>query len=189
MEEVLILVDHNDQPVGFGNKLEVHQTGTLHRAFSIFIFNSDGHMLLQQRSATKYHSGKLWTNTCCGHPRHGEDIDTAAHRRLQEEMGFNCYLQKVGAITYQARVSNELIENEFDHIFIGKFDDNPVPNPAEVEHWKWISAPDLLVRIEAQPDDFTIWFKKILMEADGCLEHWQTIANMQTPKQNNSNKK
>lgn len=176
-EERLTLVDEYDFPIGFGNKLQVHQDGTLHRAFSIFVFDSHGHLLLQQRAADKYHSGGLWTNTCCGHPRHGENTDVAAHRRLREEMGFDCVLQKVTTITYKARVSNNLVEHEYDHVFIGLFNGAPAPNPDEASDWRWIETPTLLEMIETQPDVFTVWFKTILNEADdGCLELWKMLA-------------
>lgn len=175
MDEVLILVDQYDHAIGVGNKLQVHQDGVLHRAFSIFIFDSDGRLLLQQRAKDKYHSGGLWTNTCCGHPRHGENNDDAAHRRLMEEMGFDCPLQEVAAITYRASVSNHLIEHEFDHIYVGRFNSEPVPNPDEASNWFWIATPALLEWIAVQPQVFTVWFIKILNEAgDGCLEVWKS---------------
>jgi len=177
MEEMLILVDQHDRAVGVGNKLQVHRDGALHRAFSIFLFDSHGRVLLQQRAADKYHSGGLWTNTCCGHPRHGENTDAAARRRLVEEMGIDCDVQKVASITYRARVSNNLIEHEYDHIYVGLFDGDPVPNPVEASDWEWIDTPALLELIDTQPDVFTVWFKKILHEAgDGCLEFWKSRA-------------
>lgn len=177
MEEVLILVDQHDHAVGVGNKLQVHQDGILHRAFSIFVFDSHGRLLLQQRAADKYHSGGLWTNTCCGHPRHGENNDAAAHRRLKEEMGFDCDLSKVAVITYQAQVSNNLIEHEYDHIYAGMFERDPVPDPAEASNWIWIETPTLLALIKTQPNIFTVWLKKILNEADdNCLDLWQIQA-------------
>lgn len=174
-EESLILVNKQDQEIGTERKLKVHQEGLLHRAFSIFVFNAHGHLMLQQRALDKYHSGGLWTNTCCGHPRPNETTFSAAHRRLQEEMGFDCDLQEVRTVTYQAKVSNNLIENEFDHIFIGRFDGEPVLNPGEASDWAWIPTPILLEWISVHPHDFTIWFTKILHEAgDGCLEIWKT---------------
>jgi isopentenyl-diphosphate delta-isomerase len=177
MEEVLILVDQHDHAVGIGEKLQVHRDGVLHRAFSIFVFDRHGRLLLQQRASDKYHSGGLWTNTCCGHPRHGESNDAAAHRRLREEMGFDCKLQKVAAITYRAQVSNDLIEHEYDHIYIGLFDGDPVPDPNEASNWAWVKTAALLKLIETQPHTFTVWFKKILDEADaGCLDLWKREA-------------
>jgi isopentenyl-diphosphate delta-isomerase len=174
MEDVLILVDRHDHAVGTGNKLQVHQDGALHRAFSIFVFDRRGRLLLQQRAVEKYHSGGLWTNTCCGHPCHGETDDVAAHRRLAEEMGFDCDLQEVAAITYHAQVSNNLIEHEYDHIYVGLFDGDPTPDPGEASNWVWVETPAVLKLIETQPDTFTAWFRKILHEAgDGCLELWK----------------
>lgn len=173
-EETLILVNQYDQQVGTERKLKVHRDGLLHRAFSIFIFNTKGELMLQRRTLGKYHSGGLWTNTCCGHPRPRETTLAAAHRRLKEEMGFDCHLQEIRTITYQAQVSNNLIEHEFDHIYVGQFDDKPVLNPDEVSDWLCISTPDLLEWIAAQPQVFTVWFIKILSEAGtGCLDDWQ----------------
>ncbi|MGC8851384.1 MAG: isopentenyl-diphosphate Delta-isomerase, partial [Candidatus Micrarchaeia archaeon] len=137
MEQV-ILVDENDRELGVGEKMEVHRNGQLHRAFSIFVFNSDGKLLIHQRAKEKYHSGGLWTNTCCSHPRPGEKLDEAIHRRLVEEMGFDCPLKEVFSFVYQVKFENGLFEHELDHVYIGKFDGDPKPNPAEVMDWKWV---------------------------------------------------
>ncbi|PWL55776.1 MAG: isopentenyl-diphosphate delta-isomerase [Clostridium cadaveris] len=158
MEEV-ILVDTNDSEIGKMEKMQAHVEGSLHRAFSIFIFNSKGELLLQQREKGKYHSGGLWTNTCCSHPRVGEDINEAVHRRLKEEMGFDCDLSEKKTFLYHAKFDNDLIEHELDHIFIGYYNGVPIPNKEEVENWKWISTKDLKKELEAQPDKFTYWFK------------------------------
>lgn len=172
MDELLILVDANDQQTGVANKLKAHQEGLLHRAFSLFVFDSRGWLLLQRRAPEKYHSGGLWTNTCCGHPRDGEPTEDAAHRRLGEEMGFDCALQEVTAFIYEAQVPGGLIEHEFDHVFIGRHDGEPVPNPAEASDWMWIAPCQLLSWMDAEPDLFTVWFKEILVSSGDQLEQW-----------------
>lgn len=172
MDELLILVDHNDQQIGTGHKLPIHHEGLLHRAFSLFIFNRHGHLLLQRRALTKYHSAGYWTNSCCGHPRPGESTAQAAHRRLGEEMGFDCPLEEVTTLIYKAHVPGNLIEHELDHIFIGRFDGDPLANTDEVSQWQWIETHALLRWIDAEPQAFTVWFKAIL-DAPSCqLEHW-----------------
>ena len=136
-EEQLVLVNENDQAIGVGEKIHTHVIGALHRAFSVFIFNSTGQLLLQKRSSTKYHSRGLWSNTCCGHPRPGESIVEASQRRLSEEMGFDCDVKEVFEFIYQAKLDNGLYEHEFDHVLVGRFNESPTPNPDEVEDWKW----------------------------------------------------
>lgn len=158
----VILVDHDDNPIGVGDKAATHQQGQLHRAFSVFVFNSAGQMLLQRRARHKYHSGGLWTNACCSHPRPGEATQAAAHRRLQEEMGFDCELEEVFQFTYRAELDNDLIEHEYDHVFVGAYDGDPIPNPAEVADWKWVDVETLLQGAETNPDRYTYWFKLIL---------------------------
>lgn len=169
-EERLVLVDEHDQAVGTGSKLSVHQEGLLHRAFSVFIFNGQGQLMLQQRALGKYHSGGLWTNTCCGHPRPGEAVMEAAHRRLQEEMGFDCPLQEVSQLTYRAQVSSTLIEHEFDHVFVGQFDGEVRPDPDEARDWEWIGIEALNHQIKHTPALFTVWFKAILEQPEARLE-------------------
>jgi isopentenyl-diphosphate delta-isomerase len=159
MEEKVVLVDENDNEVGTERKTRAHQQGRLHRAFSIFVFNSKGELLIQKRAKTKYHSGGLWANTCCSHPRPGEPIEKAAHRRLKEEMGFECELKKAFSFTYRAEFENGLIEHEYDHVFIGKFDGEPQPDPEEVEDWKWVDTEELKKDIKENPDSYTYWFK------------------------------
>ncbi|MES2587452.1 MAG: isopentenyl-diphosphate Delta-isomerase [Bacteroidota bacterium] len=163
-EEQLILVDENDHELGFMPKLEVHQKGLLHRAFSILIFNSKGEFLIQKRADGKYHSSNLWTNTCCSHPRKGEIIIDAAHRRLKEEMGFDCELNFAYKFIYKTDFENELVEHEFDHVFLGEFNENPLPNPSEVSDFKWIRLSDLRNDMQKSPEKYTFWFKKILQE-------------------------
>jgi isopentenyl-diphosphate delta-isomerase len=159
MKEKVILVDKNDKEVGIGEKMETRLTGKLHRAFSIFIFNSQGELLLQKRAKTKYHSGGLWTNTCCSHPRPGELTEKAAHRRLQEEMGFDCQLKEISSFTYKVKFSNDLFEHEYDHVFVGEFNGQPIPNPEEVDDWKWVDLVELKKDIQENPDQYTYWFK------------------------------
>ena len=164
MEEFVILVDENDAEIGKAKKLGAHQKGLLHRAFSIFIFNSSGEMLLQQRALGKYHSGGLWTNACCGHPRPGETILNAAKRRLMEEMGITCELESKYAFTYKANLDNNLIEHEVDHVLIGKFDGEFLFNSAEVSNFKWMGIEELKDDIAKSPQDFTVWFRMSLEE-------------------------
>ena len=157
--ENVILVDEKDNQVGLMPKLEAHQKGLLHRAFSVFIFNSDYKLLLQKRASSKYHSGGLWTNTCCSHPRDGEDIIDAANRRLNEEMGIKTSLRKVFDFIYTAELDNNLIENEFDHVFYGVYDTDPILNKEEAEDYKWIDMETLKNDIENNKDQYTVWFK------------------------------
>lgn len=162
--ECVILVDKNDNSIGIMEKMEAHVKAELHRAFSVFIFNSKGELLLQRRAAHKYHSPSLWTNTVCSHPREGETTDGAAHRRIFEEMGMDCDFKEVFCFLYKANVGQGLIEHEYDHVFIGKSDNVPVPNADEVDEWKYIKIVDLLSDIDANPDDYTVWFKIALAE-------------------------
>jgi isopentenyl-diphosphate Delta-isomerase len=144
MEDQVILVDENDNEVGAMPKLEAHQKGILHRAFSIFIFNSKGEVLLQQRSSKKYHSANLWSNTCCSHPLPGEAVKTAAQRRLMEEMGMTSNLTSVFNFIYKATLSNSLFEYEYDHVFFGVSELPPIINQEEVRDWKYISYTEWL---------------------------------------------
>jgi len=159
MEELVILVDTNDSPIGQMEKLEAHQKGELHRAFSIFIFNTKGELLLQQRALDKYHSGGLWTNTCCSHPRPGEDNLAAANRRLKEEMGMKANLTPAFSFTYRAKFESGLIEHEYDHVFFGKSDLLPVINKEEVEQYKYINLDTLKQELLLYPDHYTPWLK------------------------------
>ncbi len=156
--EKIILVDEKDNEIGTGEKLKVHQDGKLHRAFSIFVFNSKGELLLQKRSKSKYHTASLWANTCCSHLRPNQDLEKEAKRRLIEEMGINCDLKEVFSFIYKATVG-ELIEYEFDHIFVGRFDGNPKPNKDEVEDWKWIDVDELKKDIDKNPEKYVPWLK------------------------------
>jgi isopentenyl-diphosphate delta-isomerase len=164
----VILVNEQDKPLGSMEKMEAHKAGLLHRAFSIFVFNSNGELLLQQRAQSKYHSGGLWTNTCCSHPQPGEDTNEAAKKRLQEEMGFTTELIKVFDFTYKAAMENGLIEHEFDHVFAGNYD-GPVPfNSEEVMDWSFMSIDELRSQLASHPQKFTSWF----LLAFPKLESW-----------------
>lgn len=158
MQEQVILVDGDDREVGTEEKLRAHLEAKLHRAFSVFILGGDGAFMLQQRARTKYHSGGLWSNTCCGHPRPGETTEQAARRRLREEMGFDCDLQPVAAFEYRLTLAEGLVEYEYDHVFLGRYDGEPVPNPEEVEAWRWASPDSVLADRTAHPHMYTGWF-------------------------------
>ncbi len=147
-------------------KLETHEKGLLHRAFSIFVKNNDGELMLQKRALGKYHSGGLWTNACCGHPRDGEGLMSAAHRRLKEEMGFDCSLKEISSLIYEAALDRGLSENEFLHIFIGEYNNAPAVNPEEASDWRWATLDEIKSDISKNPDDYTYWFKIILKEVE-----------------------
>lgn len=168
-EEEIILVDENDNELGFIPKMEAHERGLLHRAFSVFVFNDAGEMLIQQRALDKYHSPGLWTNTCCSHPGKNEEAEKAAHRRLREEMGFDCELQYVYKFLYRAELENNLIEHELDHVFTGVYNQNPEPNAAEVAAYRWISETQLKAELNSAPQNFTYWFKDIMLRQEGKL--------------------
>jgi isopentenyl-diphosphate Delta-isomerase len=158
MNEHVILVDIEDVAIGTTEKQAAHVTGSLHRAFSVFVLDDAGRMLLQRRAITKYHSGGLWSNTCCSHPRPGESTMAAAQRRLFEEMGFHCPLEVAFSFVYRADVGGGLIEHEYDHVFLGRFNGEPAPHPAEVDDWRWIDLPALLREVRERPGRFTYWF-------------------------------
>ena len=162
MQQKIILVDENDKELGVGDKLKIHREGKLHRAFSVLIFNSKGELLLQKRAKNKYHSAGLWTNTCCSHPAPEESLEESARRRLKEEMGFVCPLERFFAFIYGIKLDNNLFEYEYDHILVGKFDGEPKPNPKEAESWKWTKIEDLERDIRLFPEIYTAWFKILL---------------------------
>ena len=159
MTEYVVLVDELDNKVGLMEKMEAHINPTLHRAFSIFIFNSKNEMLLQQRALSKYHTPGLWTNTCCSHPRDGESLHDATNRRLQEEMGMQCELKEAFCFIYKADVMQGLVEHEFDHVFIGTSDDLPIINKDEVESFRYDTVENIKADIERNPQNYTAWFK------------------------------
>jgi isopentenyl-diphosphate delta-isomerase len=157
--EMVILVDKNDKKIGIEEKMKTHKEGKLHRAFSIFIFNAKKQMLLQRRAESKYYSGGLWSNACCGHPRPGEGTEQAAHRRLKEELGFDCELKELFQLIYKAKLDHGLTEHEFDHIFIGNYDGIIEPNMTEVSATLWQRIDALKEESKRCPQDFTEWFK------------------------------
>ena len=159
MIEQVILVDQSDCQIGVMEKIEAHRQGILHRAFSIFIINNESELLLQQRAINKYHSGGLWTNTCCSHPKPGDSTDQAAKLRLQEEMGIACDLNPVFQFNYKAKLDNGLTEHEIDHVYLGKFNGVPVVNEHEVSDWKYASIPAIQKDLENNPRVYTSWFK------------------------------
>ena len=162
MSEKIILVDEQDQQIGEAEKLQAHKDGALHRAFSVYVFNDKDQLMLQKRDSGKYHCGGMWTNTTCSHPRVGEDVVEAAHRRLQEEMGFDTDLKKVTEFIYRIEFENGLTEHEYLHVFIGRYNQEPQLNPEEAEDWKWISLDDLDQEITNNPTLYTYWMKKTL---------------------------
>ena len=168
--EELILVDAFDRELGVGEKMQVHRAGALHRAFSVFVFDGRGHLLMQKRAADKYHSAGLWSNTACGHPRPGEATREAARRRLHEEMGFDCELREAFEFLYRAELDGALVEHEYDHVFVGTYEGDPVPDPSEVEAWRWVSMGELLRGLSEEPHLYSRWLK-LAVEGD----HWQLL--------------
>ncbi len=164
MEEFVVLVDENDQEIGLMEKLEAHQKGLLHRAFSVLIFNENGEMLLQKRALTKYHSPGLWTNACCSHPRKCETIKDAAKRRLQEELGFSCEVDEKFKFIYKANLDNDLIEHELDYVLIGQYNYDFTPNSLEVDSIRWVNMEQIITEISQNPSHFTEWFKIIMQK-------------------------
>ena len=165
-DALLIAVDAEDRETGVVDKLTAHLDGILHRAFSVFVFDEADRLLLQRRAIGKYHSGGLWSNTCCSHPRAGESLPDAAHRRLREEMGFDCPLQAVFGFVYRAALDRGLVEHEFDHVVVGRFQGAPAPDAGEVEEWKWERVPAIQSQLAEDPGAFTAWFELAL---DGLL--------------------
>lgn len=162
--ERVVLVDENDVAVGTEEKLAAHERALLHRALSVFVFDPAGRLLMQRRALSKYHSGGLWTNTCCSHPRPGEDVIDAAHRRLVEEMGFDCALETAFTFLYHAPFADGLTEHELDHVLIGRFDGAPVANPDEVAEWAWVPPAELEADLARAPGRYTAWFPLALAE-------------------------
>jgi len=162
--EEVILVDADDRPLGAAGKLEAHRDGHLHRAFSVIVHDGKGNLLLQKRHVGKYHSGGLWTNACCGHPRPGEATQAAAARRLSEEMGFNCALRPLGTLIYRADVGGGLVEHELVHLFEGSYSGSVVPDPEEAEDYAWRPLGEIRREAAAAPDRFTVWFRRYLDE-------------------------
>ncbi|WP_319478906.1 isopentenyl-diphosphate Delta-isomerase [uncultured Draconibacterium sp.] len=168
--EKVILVDENDKVLGEMEKMEAHVKGLLHRAISVFIVNSKGEWLIHQRAFNKYHSNGLWTNTCCSHPYPEETSVDAANRRLMEEMGMTAPLQEIFAFTYKEELDNQLTEHELDRVFIGFSDKKPRPNADEVSNWKYINFEELRKDVKNNPDNYTVWFKKIYERVEEHLK-------------------
>jgi isopentenyl-diphosphate delta-isomerase len=164
--EYVILVDEQDNEIGTMEKMQAHEEAKLHRAFSVFVFNDAGEVMIHRRALHKYHSGGLWTNACCSHPRKGETVLEAAHRRLMEEMGFDCELEQQFSFIYKAELDNELTEHELDHVVFGKFNGLPNINPDEVADWKFLKWDDLKTDVANRPEHYTAWFKIALEEVD-----------------------
>jgi isopentenyl-diphosphate delta-isomerase len=164
VEEKVILVDKNDNPIGLMNKLEAHEKALLHRAFSVFVLNDKNELMLQQRAHHKYHSPLLWTNTCCSHQRENETNIQAGTRRLREEMGFETELKEMFHFIYKAPFDNGLTEHELDYVMIGYYNDIPVINKEEVESWKWMKIEEVKNDMLVNPDFYTVWFKIIFEE-------------------------
>ena len=165
----VIVIDADDNAVGTVPKLDAHRNGLRHRAISVVIGDGNGRVLLHRRAIGKYHSGGLWTNTCCSHPRPGEETVHAAVRRLEEEMGIRCPLSFIFAMPYRAQVSDDLIEDEITHVFGGRFAGDPLPNPDEVADWHWMGFEEVARDVEARPELYTVWFRKM------ALEHWNRV--------------
>lgn len=172
MEQELILVDENDRQLGKLGKMQVHRLGLLHRAFSMFVFNTKGELLLQQRADCKYHSPSLWTNTCCSHPVYGEEMAEAIERRLQEEMGMQCAAQFVFSFKYKVDFDNGLVEHEYDHVYFGISNELPVPNLLEVKDWKYVGLAELEKDMLSHPAQYTEWLKICFVEVKA---HFETV--------------
>ncbi len=168
-KEKVILVNRKGRELGTAGKMEAHLKGKLHRAFSIFVFNKQGDLLLQRRNPEKYHSGGLWTNTCCSHPRPGEYTKDAVHRRLMEEMGFNCSIREIFSFIYKVELNNSLIEHEYDHVFFGEYEGVPIPLKGEVIDWKWMGLEELMRGLRKGAEQYTYWFKTAMGIMGGAL--------------------
>jgi len=169
-EELVILVDEQDREIGLMEKMQAHREARLHRAFSIFLFNSKGEMLLQQRAHHKYHSGGLWTNTCCSHPRAGESLKQAADRRLVEEMGMEADMEPIFSFIYRAKLDQGLTEYELDHVLFGNSDAAPELNAEEVADWKYMAPQDVKADVAANPERYTEWFKIVFARVIAWME-------------------
>ena len=164
MNDDLILVDKDDNIVGYADKLHVHKEGLLHRAFSLFVMNQHNELMLQKRAAGKYHSAGLWANTCCSHPLKGEDQKEAIHNRIMFEMGFDCDLSELFRFTYYAELDHDMIEYELDRVYIGNYEGEPRPNPDEVSDWQWMNIEALKKDLEENPKQYVYWLKEAFDE-------------------------
>jgi isopentenyl-diphosphate delta-isomerase len=169
MDDIL-LVDENNNPVGTGEKMDVHRRGILHRCFSIMVYNSKREVLLQKRAAAKYHCSGLWSNACCSHPKPGDHLILAARRRLKEEMGIDIPVREMGVeFIYKVKVG-DLYEFEYDHVLYGQFDGSPSPDPNEADDWKWMAFGDLREDMKINPESYTPWFRLIISQGDSNVE-------------------
>jgi len=168
----IVLVDANDVPQGVASKIEVHLRGLKHRALSVLVRNRTGDMLVHRRNPAKYHSGGLWTNACCSHPRPGEPAGEAARRRLAEEMGVHCEVKPLFTAQYRAAVSNGYIEDEVVHVFGGTYEGPIAPDPAEVAEWKWMPLAKLTEELMRRPERYTIWFRHYFREHYDVIAEW-----------------
>lgn len=175
MAENVILVDELDNEIGLMPKMEAHEKAMLHRAFSVFVFNDKGELMLQQRAKHKYHSPLLWTNTCCSHQRKGESNLVAGKRRLQEEMGFVCELEEVFSFIYKAPFDNGLTEHELDHVMVGRFNEDPIINTEEVEAYKWMDLEAVKEDMVTRPEEYTAWFKIIFEKSYEKIANFNSI--------------
>ena len=173
--ELVNLVDTNGARVGTMEKIAAHRVGALHEAFSIFIVNGRGEMMLQKRAKSKYHSGGLWSNACCGHPRPDEPVFVAAHRRLREEMGFDCELHEVFSLTYKTVFKNNLHEYEFDHVFLGLYDDEPRVDQKEASSWRYETMSRIHRDLQSLPHAYTFWFKLIFPRIESIIESGRSL--------------
>lgn len=167
--EEVVLIDGDNRVIGRAEKLRAHLEGRLHRAFSVFVFDDRGALLLQRRALGKYHSGGRWSNTCCGHPRPDEGTQAAAERRLEEEMGFRCALRPAFEFRYRARVGPLLHEHEHDTIFVGTHTGTPAPDPGEVAEWRYAPLDQVRSELRQRPNRFTVWLRLLLAERLGAL--------------------
>lgn len=171
--EKVVLVDEQDNEIGTMEKMEAHEKALLHRAFSVFLFNDAGEMLIQKRASSKYHSGGLWTNTCCSHPRPDETSLNAAKRRLQEEMGISAEIEEIFSFLYRAELDKGLVEHEYDHVFFGKFNGEVQLNMEEAEDYSYVTMEKLEQDLIDHPELYTEWFKIALPRVK---QHWQQVS-------------
>ena len=169
------MVDQDDRPIGTAGKMEAHEKGLLHRAFSVFIFNSKGEMLLQKRAMDKYHSGGLWSNACCSHPVPGEEILLAAQKRLKEEMGFEAQLEKLFDFIYEVKFDNHLKEHEFDHVFVGEYDGEVSINKEEASDFCFKDVKEISQSLQKHPQEYTAWFRLAFPKAEQWWSHHYKI--------------
>ncbi|MEQ8153681.1 MAG: isopentenyl-diphosphate Delta-isomerase [Clostridiaceae bacterium] len=172
MEEYIITINDLDEETGFVEKMEAHHKGVLHRAFSILVFNCHNQLLLQKRSEKKYHSPGLWTNTCCSHPRHGENLQDAIYRRLKEEMGVTCELNEVFSFIYKAELGEDLFEHEYDHVFFGVYDGEVFPDKYEVDDYRWMHISEIEESITNHPEIYTYWFKELFGRVEEAFNNF-----------------